>query len=230
MGKEKAGRVFKAGGIAYAKVLRGQRAWHIWRTEVQRLGWRGYLWRGQWKGTNSKRPYDVVFLSWRALTVEWFAFQKNNSEVDEEDGGRAQPKKLKAVTHKKALTTVQTRDRGPGLWLWCWDIDEWDWRELYKGIDRILYLIGCGRWWGRGFLDDHQVLALGELLEVTEMGKRRGGISLGRVRCWVLSRTCIWGWGRSGLHLRKDIQEVKRLLRTTKSPYIWKLKCLVGSW
>lgn len=38
MGKEKAGGIFKAGGIAYAKALRGQTAWHIWRTEEQRLG------------------------------------------------------------------------------------------------------------------------------------------------------------------------------------------------
>lgn len=28
--------------------------------------------------------------------MEWFAFQKNNYEVDEEEGGRVQAKKLKA--------------------------------------------------------------------------------------------------------------------------------------
>lgn len=35
-----------------------------------------------------------------------------------------QPKKLKAIAHQKAITTVQTRDRGPGLCSRGGDIDE----------------------------------------------------------------------------------------------------------
>lgn len=62
-GGEEEGRAFKTEGIAYARALRICAAWHIWRTEVHRVGESSHFGRGQWKGTDSKRPWEVMLSS-----------------------------------------------------------------------------------------------------------------------------------------------------------------------